>query len=55
MLLVLVLVVLVWGKSSDDATMLKAYTTYSITVVAESDEADSSEESEPITVTTAQK
>ena len=38
----------------DDTTMLRAYTTYSITVVAESDETGSSENSEPVTVTTAQ-
>ena len=35
-------------------TMLRAYTTYSITVVAESDVTDSSEDSEPVTVTAAQ-
>ena len=38
----------------DDTTMLRAYTTYSITVVAESDEAGSSEDSEPVTFTTPQ-
>ena len=38
----------------DDTTMLRAYTTYSITVVAVSDEAGSSEDSEPVTFTTAQ-
>ena len=37
-----------------DITMLRAYTTYSITVVAESDVTGSSEDSEPVTVTTAQ-
>ena len=37
-----------------DTTMLRAYTTYSIAVVAESDVTGSSEDSEPITVTTAQ-
>ena len=37
-----------------DTTMLRAYTTYSITVVAESDVKGSSEDSEPVTVTTAQ-
>ena len=36
-----------------DITMLRAYTTYSITVVAEND-AGRSEDSEPVTVTTAQ-
>ena len=36
-----------------DTTMLRAYTTYSITVVAENG-AGSSEDSEPVTVTTAQ-
>ena len=40
--------------AQDDTTMLRAYTTYSITVVAESDVRGSSEDSEPITVTTAQ-
>ena len=40
--------------AADDTTMLRAYTTYSITVVAESDVTDSSEDSEPVTVTTAQ-
>ena len=40
--------------AADDTTMLKAYTTYFITVVAESDEAGSSEDSEHITFTTAQ-
>ena len=38
----------------DDTTLLRAYTTYSITVVAESDVTGSSEDSEPDTVTTAQ-
>ena len=38
----------------DDTTMLRAYTTYSITVVAESDLTVSSENSDVITVTTAQ-
>ena len=38
----------------DDTTMLRAYTTYSITVVAESDVRGSSEDSEPVTVTTPQ-
>ena len=37
-----------------DTTMLRAYTTYSITVVAESDVRGSSEDSQPVTVTTAQ-
>ena len=37
-----------------DITMLRAYTTYSITVVAENDVTGSSEDSEPVTVTTAQ-
>ena len=37
-----------------DTTMLRAYTTYSITVVAGSDEAGSSERSEPVTFTTPQ-
>ena len=37
-----------------DITMLRAYTTYSITVVAESDLKGTSEDSEPVTVTTAQ-
>ena len=37
-----------------DITMLRAYTTYSITVVAESDVKGTSEDSEPVTVTTAQ-
>ena len=40
--------------AADDTTMLRAYTTYSITVVAESDVRGSSEDSEPVTVTTAQ-
>ena len=40
--------------AGDDTTMLRAYTTYSITVVAESDVTGSSEDSEPVTVTTAQ-
>ena len=37
-----------------DIAMLRAYTTYSITVVAESDVTGSSEDSEPVTVTTTQ-
>ena len=37
-----------------DTTMLRAYTTYSITVVAESDLRGSSEDSEPVTVITPQ-
>ena len=37
-----------------DTTMLRAYTTYSITVVAVNDVTGSSEDSEPVTVTTAQ-
>ena len=37
-----------------DTPMLRAYTTYSIIVVAKSDVTDSSEKSEPITVTTNQ-
>ena len=40
--------------AAGDRTMLRAYTTYSITVVAESDVTGSSEDSEPVTVTTAQ-
>ena len=40
--------------AADDTTMLRAYTTYSITVVAESDLTGSSEDSEAITVITAQ-
>ena len=40
--------------AADDTTMLRAYTIYSITVVAESDVTGSSEDSEPVTVTTAQ-
>ena len=40
--------------AGDDATMLRAYTTYSITVVAVNDVTGSSEDSEPVTVTTAQ-
>ena len=40
--------------SEDDTTMLRAYTTYSITVVAVSVLTGSSEDSEVITVTTAQ-
>ena len=40
--------------AGDDTTLLRAYTTYSITVVAESDVTGSSEDSEPVTVTTAQ-
>ena len=38
----------------DDNAMLRAYTTYSVTVVAESDVRFSSGDSEPIAVTTAQ-
>ena len=38
----------------DDTTMLRAYTTYSITVVAVSNLTGSSEDSEAIAVTTAQ-
>ena len=38
-----------------DTTILRAYTTYFITVVAESDVTGSSEDSEPITVTTNQR
>ena len=37
-----------------DTTMLRAYTTYYITVVAKSDVRGNSEDSEPVTVTTAQ-
>ena len=37
-----------------DRTMLRAYTTYSITVVAESDVTGKGKKSEPATVTTAQ-
>ena len=40
--------------AEDDTTMLRAYTTYSITVVARTDAGGSSEDSEAITVTTAQ-
>ena len=40
--------------AEDDTTMLRAYTTYRITVVAESDVMGSSEDSESIIVTTAQ-
>ena len=40
--------------AGDDTTMLRAYTTYNITVIAESDVRGSSEDSEPVTVTTAQ-
>ena len=40
--------------AGDDTTMLRAYTTYSITVVAKSDVTGSSGDSEPVTVTTAQ-
>ena len=40
--------------AGDDRTMLRSYTTYSITVVAESDVTGSSEDSEPVTVNTAQ-
>ena len=38
-----------------NTTMLRTYTTYSITVVAENDVKGTSEDSEPVTVTTAQK
>ena len=38
-----------------DHDMLRAYTTYSITVVAESDEWINSGDSEPVTIATAQK
>ena len=41
--------------ATDDTTMLRAYTTYSITVVAESDVKGTSEDSEPVIFTTAQK
>ena len=40
--------------SADDTTMLRAYSTYSITVVAVSDLEGSSEDSKAITLTTAQ-
>ena len=40
--------------AGDDTTMLRAYTTYSITVVAESDVRGISEDSEPVNVTTEQ-
>ena len=40
--------------AADDTTMLRAYTTYSITVVAESDVTGNSGDSVAITVTTAQ-
>ena len=40
--------------AADDTTMLRAYTTYSITVVAVSNLTGSGEDSEAITVTTAQ-
>ena len=40
--------------AGNDTTMLRAYTTYSITVVAESDVRGSSEDSEPVNVTTPQ-
>ena len=40
--------------AQDDTTMLRAYTTYSITVVAVSDLLGSSGNSEPVTDTTAQ-
>ena len=40
--------------AGDDTTMLRAYITYSITVVAVNDVIGSSGDSEPITVTTAQ-
>ena len=43
---------IVVGKANND--LLRAYTTYSITVVAMSDTCGSTEESEPITVTTHQ-
>ena len=42
------------GQMLDDTTLLRAYTTYSITVVAVNDVRGISEESEPVTVTTAQ-
>ena len=42
------------GQMLGDTTMLRAYTTYSITVVAVSDVTGSSGDSEPVTVTTAQ-
>ena len=40
--------------AGDDTTMLRAFTTYTITVVAETDAGGSSEDSDAITVTTAQ-
>ena len=40
--------------AADDTTMLRAYTTYSITVIAMSDLTGSSEDSTAITVTTLQ-
>ena len=40
--------------AADETTMLRAYTTYSITVVAVNDVTGSSGDSEAITVTTAQ-
>ena len=40
--------------AGDDTTMLRAYTTYSITVVAVNDVTGSSEDSEAISVTTTQ-
>ena len=42
------------GLAHDDAILLRAYTTYSITVVAVSDVTGSSEDSVAIPVTTAQ-
>ena len=41
------------GQTNDD--VLRAYTTYSITVVAESDELGNSQHSQPVIVTTGQK
>ena len=40
--------------AQDDTAMLRAYATYYITVVAESDSRGSSEDSEPVNVTTPQ-
>ena len=40
--------------AAEDTTMLRAYTTYSITVVAVNDVTGSSEDNEPVTVTTSQ-
>ena len=40
--------------NEDDTTMLRAYTTYAITMVAVNDAGGRSEASEPITATTAQ-